>query len=168
MDSRGRPSTICPYKRPFLGGITHAIFRTAGRASKLVTSSFATADSSPFYFAGDAGAFAFATDAGQCVDAIGGLGASVAAMLYDEGCDVLVMLLTNSVLATFKLTDNKPAPLNKVRGLTSPLHPFNPHPHGSFSYPQAARACCRTPPPHPTPHHHPPAALHLRRPPPPS
>jgi hypothetical protein len=116
VDSRGRPSTICPYKRPSLGGLTHAIFRTAGRATKLVTSSFAAADCSPFYFAGDAGTVAFATDAGQCSDAIGGLGASVAAMLYDEASDILVLLMANSVLATFKLTDNKPAPLNKVGG----------------------------------------------------
>ena len=114
MDSRGRHSTICPYKRPALGGLTHAIFRTAGRTTKLVTSAFAAADSSPFYFAGEAGAVAYATDGGQCSDCIGGLGASVAAMLYDEGSDILVLLLANSMLATFKLTDNKPAPLNKV------------------------------------------------------
>lgn len=115
VDSRGRHSTICPYKRPALGGLTHAIFRTAGRTTKLVTSAFAAADSSPFYFAGEAGAVAYATDGGQCSDCIGGLGASVAAMLYDEGSDILVLLLANSMLATFKLTDNKPAPLNKVK-----------------------------------------------------
>ena len=36
VDSRGRHATICPYRRPAVGGITHAIFRTSGRVKKMV------------------------------------------------------------------------------------------------------------------------------------
>ena len=53
VDTRGRLSTICPYKRPAAGGLTHAIFRATGQQKRVVTSAFAAADCPPFYFGGE-------------------------------------------------------------------------------------------------------------------
>ena len=50
VDNKGRFNQLCPYRRPAVGAVTHAVFRTEGGKKKLVTSAFAAADIPPFYF----------------------------------------------------------------------------------------------------------------------
>jgi len=108
VDTRGRLSTICPYRRPATGGVTHAIFRTAGQQKRVVTSAFAAADCPPFYFGGELGNICHGDDLGHCNDSIVGLGSAIAAMLYYAEKDLLIIITRLHMLAQYKLTDNKP------------------------------------------------------------
>lgn len=114
---RSRPSVVCTYRNPAVGGYTHAVFRTAGRATKptTATSAFAAAECAPFYCGGERGTICYGNDKGSCVDAICGLDAAIAAMLYDEGSDTLLVITRLHALAHYRLTDpHAPQPIRKV------------------------------------------------------
>ncbi|KAL3931133.1 MAG: hypothetical protein SGPRY_001254 [Prymnesium sp.] len=115
VDTRGRLSTICPYRKPATGGITHAIFRTSGQQKRVVTSAFAAADCPPFYFGGELGHICYGDDLGHCNDAISGLGSAIASMLYYAEKDLLLIITRLHMLEQYKLTDNKPTQLIKTK-----------------------------------------------------
>ena len=54
-------------------------------------------------------------DLGRSTDVIPALGAALSAMLYIPERDILVVITAANMLATFKLTDNKPLPLVKAK-----------------------------------------------------
>ena len=110
VDGRGRHSTI-PYKRPAIGGYTHAIFRTEGRVKKMVISAFAAAECPPFYCGGELGAVCCGTDMGNCTDVISGLGSAIAAMLYDPAADQLAVVTKLNMLV---LTSSLPPMLTLI------------------------------------------------------
>ena len=115
VDSRGRINTICPYRRPAAGGLTHAIFRTTGQQKRVVTSAFAAADCPPFYYGGELGVVCYGDDLGHCNDAITGLGSAIGTMLYYAEKDILVIITKLNIMAQYKLTDNKPSQILKVK-----------------------------------------------------
>ncbi|KOO26905.1 intraflagellar transport protein 140-like protein [Chrysochromulina tobinii] len=115
VDPKGRFNSICPYKKPSAGALTHAVFRTAEQKKKLVTSSFAAADIPPFYYGGETGVILLGDDLGRASEAIPTLGGAVGAMLYLPERDTLVVVTMSAMLCTFKLTDNKPTPLVKSK-----------------------------------------------------
>ena len=115
VDPKGRFNSICPYKKPSAGALTHAVFRTAEQKKKLVTSSFAAADVPPFYYGGETGVILLGDDLGRASEAIPTLGGAVGAMLYLPERDTLVVVTMSAMLCTFKLTDNKPTPLVKSK-----------------------------------------------------
>ena len=69
----------------------------------------------PVYFGGDAGTICMGSDIGSCTDVITSLGAALKAMHYLHERDLLVTITAQSNLATYKLTDNKPQNLVKVK-----------------------------------------------------
>ena len=115
VDNKGRFTAISPYKRPSAGALTHALFRTAEAKKKLVTSAFAAADTPPVYFGGDAGVVCMGDDLGRSSDVIPSLGAALAAMLYIQERDLLVVITVQNHLSTWKLTDNKPVAMLKTK-----------------------------------------------------
>ena len=115
VDPKGRFNAICPYRRPAAGALTHAVFRTAEAKKKLVTSSFAAADTPPVYFGGDAGVICMGDDLGRSSDVIPAIGAAVTAMLYLQERDTLVLITAQAMLLTYKLTDNKPQKILNVK-----------------------------------------------------
>ena len=114
---RSRPSVVCTYRNPAVGGYTDAVFRTAGRATKptTATSAFAAAECAPFYCGDERGTICYGNDKGSCFDAICGLDAAIVAMLYDEGSDTLLVITRLHTLAHYRLTDpHAPQPIRKV------------------------------------------------------
>jgi len=81
----------------------------------MVTSAFAAADSPPFYCGGELGTVCCGNDMGSCVDVIPGLGSAVAAMLYSHQSDMLLIITKLNMLVQFKLADNKPVQVSKVK-----------------------------------------------------
>lgn len=115
VDNRGRFSTICTYRRPSTGGLTHAIFRTEGVTKKVTSSMFAAADCPPFYFGGETGAIAQGDAMGHNTDAIASMGNPIAAMLYYVERDMLIVINKAHTLAQYTLVDNKPVQTYKAK-----------------------------------------------------
>ena len=115
VDAKGRFNSICPYRKPSAGALTHGVFRIAEQKKKLVSSAFAAADVPPMYYGGETGTILMADDMGRCVEVIASLGGAVGAMLYLPERDTLVVVTQAATLCTFKLTDNKPAALVKSK-----------------------------------------------------
>ena len=85
-----------------------------------MTSAFAAADQPPAYFGGETGVVCMGDSLGRCSDVIPSTGHPLAALLYMNEKDLLVVISKASMLATYKLAENKPVGLVKMKLAVGP------------------------------------------------